>query len=151
MKMGKKKINNNFTKAYSQMESQCQEKFGVSAGGVDKYIERLESARFAPDREDVLGKLSQYQSLSQRLESDPNAMKQIKEIEKNDVQWVKGFGDDLKKKKDPISRYLKSARKYVRGRKIRRAILIILLVLILLAGATVALSMLEIIPLQLPF
>ncbi len=149
--MGKKKINNNFTKAYSQMESQCQEKFGVSAGGVNKYIERLESARFAPDREDVLGKLSMYQNLSQRFENDPSAAKRVKELSKSDVQWVKKFGDSVKKKNDPISRYLKSARKYVRGRKIRRTILAILIILIVLAGATVALSMLDIIPLDLPF
>ncbi len=137
--MGKKKINNNFSKAYAQMESQCQEKFGVSAGGVDEYVKRLESARFAPDREDVLGKLSAYQHISQRFENEPNAARTIKELEKNDVQWVKKFGDSLKKKNDPISRYLKSARKYVRGRKIRRAILTILIILIVLAGAAVAL------------
>ena len=137
--MGKKKINNNFTKAYSQMESQCQEKFGVSAGGVDKYIERLESARFAPDREDVLGKLSQYQHLSQRFANDPSAVKSVKEISKADIQWVKKFGGSLKKKNDPISRYLKSARKYVRGRKARRAFLTILILLLVLAGAAVAL------------
>ena len=100
--MGKKKINNNFTKAYSQMESQCQEKFGVSAGGVNKYIERLESARFAPDREDVLGKLSMYQNLSQRFENDPSAAKRVKEISKSDIQWVKKFGDSVKKKNVPL-------------------------------------------------
>ncbi len=136
--MGRKKINNNFAKAYSQMEGQCQEKFGVSAGGIDEYVKRLESARFAPNRDEVLGKLSAYQNLSQRFENEPNAARQIKEIEKNDVQWVKKFGDSVKKKKDPISRYLKSAHKYARGRKIRRVFLT-LLFLILIAGVAVAL------------
>ena len=136
--MGRKKINNNFTKAYSQMEGQCQEKFGVTAGGIDEYVKRLESARFAPDRDEVLGKLSAYQNLSERFANDPNAARHIKEIEKADVRWVKEFGDSVKKKKDPISRYLKSAHKYARGRKIRRVFLT-LLILLLVAGVAVAL------------
>ena len=69
--MGKKKLNYNFTKAYSQMEGQCQEKFGVTAGGVDEYVKRLESARFAPNRDEVLGKLAAYQNLSARFETSP--------------------------------------------------------------------------------
>ena len=134
--MGKKKINNNFTKAYSQMEGQCQEKFGVTAGGVDEYVKRLESARFAPNRDEVLGKLAAYQNLSARFENEPNAYRSIKELEKNDIQWVKKFGSSVKKKKDPISRYLKSAHRYARGRKARRVFLT-LLILLILAGAAV--------------
>lgn len=136
--MGRKKINNNFTKAYSQMEGHCQEKFGVTAGGIDEYVKRLESARFAPNRDEVLGKLSTYQNLSDRFANEPNSARRIKDVEKADVRWVKQFGDSVKKKKDPISRYLKSARRYARGRKIRRVLLILLLLLIG-AGAAVAL------------
>ena len=134
----------------NELVEACEEKFGVSADGVDKYIERLESARFAPDREDVLGKLSQYKHLSKRFENDPAAIKSVKEIEKNDIKWVKKFGTSLKKKNDPISRYLKSAKKYVRGRKARRTFLVILILLIVAAGAVVALDFLEILPI-LPF
>lgn len=134
--MGRKKINNKFANAYSQMEGQCQEKFGVAAGGIDEYVKRLESARFAPDRDEVLSKLSVYQNLSQRFADDPNAARHIKEIEKNDIRWVKDFGDSVKKKKDPISRYLKSAHKYARGRKARRVFLT-LLILLIVAGAAV--------------
>lgn len=137
--MGKKKINNNFTKAYSQMEGQCQEKFGVTAGGIDEYVKRLESARFAPNRDEVLGKLSAYQSLSMRFENEPNAVRTIKEVEKDDIQWVKKFGNSVKKKKDPYSRYLKSAHRYARGRKIRRVFLTIL-ILAILAGAAVGVA-----------
>lgn len=136
--MGKKKLNTKFTKAYTQLEAQCQEKFGVSADGVVKYIERLDSARYAPDRDEVLGKLSTYQNLSQRFSSDPSAVKRVKEISKSDIQWVKKFGNSIEKSSDPISRYLKSARKYVRGRKLRRTILTILILLIVAAGAAVA-------------
>lgn len=136
--MGKKKINNSFAEAYARMEGECQEKLGVSAGGVNEYVRRLESARFAPDRDNVLGKLAAYQHISYRIQNEPNALRHMSAIEKNDVQWVKKFGSDLKKKKDPISRYLKSARRYARGRKIRRVLLILLLLLIG-AGAAVAL------------
>ncbi len=135
--MGKKKINNNYIKAYAQLESRCQEKFGVTAGGVDEYVKRLESARFAPNRDEVLGKLSAYQSLSRRFETEPNAVRHIKEVQKDDLKWVKKFTLALKKKKDPISRYLKSARKYARGRKARR-IFTTILILAIIAGAAVA-------------
>lgn len=135
--MGKKKLNNNYIKAYAQLESRCQEKFGVTAGGVDEYMKRLESARFAPNRDEVLGKLNAYQSLSRRFDTEPNAVRHIKEVQKSDIQWVKKFALSLKKKKDPISRYLKSARKYARGRKARR-IFITILILLVLAGAAVA-------------
>ncbi len=138
--MGKKKLNNNYIKAYAQLESRCQEKFGVTAGGVDEYVKRLESARFAPNRDEVLGKLSAYQSLSRRFDTEPNAVRHIKEVQKSDIQWVKKFALSLKKKKDPISRYLKSARKYARGRKARR-IFITILILLVLAGAAVAAAM----------
>ena len=133
--MGKKKINNNFAKAYSGIEDECQEKFGVSAGGINEYVRRLESARFAPNRDDVLGKLSAYQHISRRLDNEPNAMRHVKELSKDDVQWVKKFGNSLKKQKDPISRYLKSARKYARSRKMRRILFILLFLLADVAGA----------------
>lgn len=136
--MGRKKINNNFTKAYSQMEGNCQEKFGVTAGGIDEYVKRLESARFAPNRDEVLGKLSTYQNLSDRFASDPNSSRRIKDVEKADVRWVKQFGDSVKKKKDPISRYLKSAHKYAKKRKAAR-IFTALLILLAFAGVAVAL------------
>ena len=131
-------MNSKFIKAYAQMEAQFQEKFGISAGGADEYTKRLESARFAPDRDEVLGKLSAYKHIMQRFDNEPNALKAVKEIGKADVQWVKKFTVVLKKKKDPISRYLKSARKYARGRKLRRVFLS-LFFLLLVAGAAVAL------------
>ena len=133
-----KKLNSKFIKAYAEMEAQCQEKFGISSAGVDEYMKRLESARFAPDRDEVLGKLSAYKHIMQRFENEPNALKTVKEIDKPDLQWVKKFALALKKKKDPISRYLKSARKYARGRKLRR-IFLTLFFLLLVAGAAVAL------------
>ena len=136
--MGRKKINNNFTKAYSQMEGYCQEKFGVTAGGIDEYVKRLESARFAPNRDEVLGKLATYQNISDRFANEPNSARRIKEVERNDVRWVKQFGDSVKKKKDPISRYLKSAHKYAKRRKARR-VFTTLLILALIAGVAVAL------------
>lgn len=133
-----KKINIKFIKAYAQMETQCQEKFGITAGGVDEYISRLESARFAPNRDEVLGKLTAYEHIMHRFNNEPNAVKTVKEVTKADVSWVKKFTVATKKKKDSISRYLKSARKYARGRKIRRAFLFIF-ILALIAGAAVAL------------
>lgn len=145
IEMGKKKLNNNFVKAYAAMDAKCCEKFGVAANGVEEYVKRLESARFAPNRDEVLGKLNAYKALAARFAEEPNAVRHIKEVQKADVQWAKKFAASLKKKKDPISRYLKSARRYARGRKNRRIFLTILILLVL-AGAAVALWYLGILP-----
>ena len=133
-----KKLNNNFIKEYARMEGQCQEKFGITDGGVEEYIKRWAAARFAPNRDAVLGKLQGYQRTYINLISVPNAIRTSRELVKKDVQWVKKFSLSLKKKKDPISQYLKNARKYVRGRKIRR-VLLSLFLLALVASAAVAL------------
>ena len=43
-----KKINKKFLKLFVELDSSCCDKLGVKAGGVTEYINRLESARFAP-------------------------------------------------------------------------------------------------------
>ena len=58
-----KKINKKFLKLFVELDSSCCDKLGVKAGGVTEYINRLESARFAPKRDEVLDALNKYRNV----------------------------------------------------------------------------------------
>ena len=128
-----KKINKKFLKLYVELDSHCCDRLGVKAGGVTEYINRLESAKFAPKRDEVLDSLNKYRNVRNILANDPKAMKKSKILTKYDLKWIKKFNKTLKKKKDPISSYLKKARKFARNRKFKRVF-----VVLALAGAAAA-------------
>ena len=128
-----KKINKKFLKLYVELDSHCCDRLGVKAGGVTDYINRLESAKFAPKRDETLDSLNKYRNVRNILANDPKAMKKSKILTKYDLKWIKKFNKTLKKKKDPISSYLKKARKFARNRKFRRVF-----VVLALAGAAAA-------------
>ena len=115
-----KKINKKFLKLYVELDTHCCDRLGVKVGGVTEYINRLESAKFAPKRDEVLDSLNKYRNVRNILANDPKAMKKNKILTKHDLKWIKKFNKTLKKKKDSISAYLKKARKFARNRKIKR-------------------------------
>lgn len=115
-----KRINEQFLASYMELDKDCCDKFGVTTGGVTEYINRLNNARFAPGRDDVLPRLVRYRNLRNKFSHEVGALRRVDEITKVDVNWVRTFNRDLNKKRDPISAYLKKARRFVRRRKIRR-------------------------------
>ena len=115
-----KRINKKFLKLYVELDSKCCDRLGVKVGGVTEYINRLESAKFAPKRDEVLDSLNKYRNVRNILANDPKAMKKNKILTKQDLKWIKKFCKTLKKKKDSISSYLKKARTFARNRKIKR-------------------------------
>ena len=123
-----KKINKKFLKLYVELDSKCCDRLGVKAGGVTEYINRLESAKFAPKRDEVLDSLNKYRNIRNILANDPKAMKKSKILTKYDLKWIKKFNKTLKKKKDSISAYLKKARKFARNRKIKRTVIFLAVV-----------------------
>ena len=132
-----KKINKKFLKLYVELDSNCCDRLGVKAGGVTEYINRLESAKFAPKRDEVLDSLNKYRNVRNILANDPKAMKKNKILTKQDLKWIKKFNKTLKKKKDPISAYLKKARKFARNKKVKKTIVFLAVV-----GAGVAAALL---------
>jgi mRNA-degrading endonuclease RelE of RelBE toxin-antitoxin system len=128
-----KKINKKFLKLYVELDSHCCDRLGVKAGGVTEYINRLESAKFAPKRDETLDSLNKYRNVRNILANDPKAMKKSKILTKQDLKWIKKFNKTLKKKKDSISSYLKKARKFARNRKLKRVCIVLAL-----AGAAAA-------------
>ena len=122
-----RKINEKFLNNFLELDKLCCEKFGVATNGVTEYINRLNNARFAPNRDEVLPKLVKYRNLRNRFAHEPQAIRKGDDIAKADVKWVAKFKKTVKGKKDPISKYLKKARRFARRRKFGRFILVLLI------------------------
>ena len=130
-----RKINEKFLNNFLELDKLCCEKFGVASNGVTEYINRLNNARFAPDRDDVLPRLVKYRNLRNRFAHEPQAVRKCDDIAKADVKWVGKFKKTVKGKKDPISKYLKKARRFARKRKWGKALLVLLIIAALAAAA----------------
>ena len=131
-----KRLNHNFLELYKELDRDCCEKFGVTSGGVTEYINRLNNARFAPERDDVLPRLVRYRNIRNKFAHDVGSIRKSDEISKADIKWVRGFNKDLVKKRDPISTYLRKARRYARRRKFYRTVLVIFILLIAALAST---------------
>ena len=133
-----RKLNEKFVNNFIELDKLCCEKFGVASNGVTEYINRLNNARFAPNRDEVLPQLVKYRNLRNRFAHEPQALRKSSDIAKADVKWVAKFKKSVKKKKDPISKYLKKARRFARRRKAGK----IVLGLVALAAIGVAVALL---------
>ena len=132
-----KRLKENFLKSFLELDRLCCEKFGVATGGVTEYINRLNNARFAPDRDTVLPKLVKYRNIRNLFAHEPGAIRKSDEVTKEDLNWLLHFRRDVIKKRDPISKYLRKARRFARARKIKRALFITLIVLLVVAVAAI--------------
>ena len=130
-----RKINEKFLNNFLELDKLCCEKFGVATNGVTEYINRLNNARFAPDRDEVLPRLVKYRNLRNRFAHEPQAIRKCDDINKEDVKWVTKFKKATKKKNDPISKYLKKARRFARRRKLRKVLLVVLIIAAIAAVA----------------
>ena len=135
-----RRLNESFLNTYMELDKDCCDKFGVASGGVTEYINRLNNARFAPGRDDVLPRLVRYRNIRNKFAHEVNAIRKVDEITKVDINWIRNFDKDVVKKRDPISAYLRKARKFARRRKLRRilygtmfAIIVVLLILLYFA------------------
>lgn len=131
----KHKINEAFLNTFIELDKACATKFGISTSGVNEYINRLRNARFAEGRDEVLPKLVRYTNLRNRLAHESGALRQIDEITKADVKWLASFERTLEKKRDPISLYLRKARRYARRRRVLRAVACVGIITLVLAAA----------------
>lgn len=135
-----KRINEQFISCYLELERDCCEKFGVTTDGITEYINRLNNARFAPNRDDALPRLVRYRNIRNKFTHEVGALRRSDEITKADMKWLRSFDRDIVRNRDPISLYLKKARKTARQRRVRHffyvgAIVVIAVLTILLAIA----------------
>jgi adenine-specific DNA methylase len=133
-----RKVNEAFFEEYKALDNICCRKFGTDKSGVTEYITRLNNARFAPMRDEVLPRLVKYRNIRNSIAHDEGALYEITDIIKSDVKWIKYFIKLLEKKKDPLSLYLRKARRHAKLRRARKVILIAFLCIALAAGAAVA-------------
>ncbi len=129
-----KKTNQAFFDTYIAIDKLCCEKFGIEKYGITEYITRLNSTRFAPKRDEVLPSLVKYRNLRNNLAHEEVLTKASNDVQKADVKWLKAFEKQLKKKRDPLSAYLKRAYRHKRLRRLRK-IFIVLLIIALIAAA----------------
>lgn len=138
-----KKINVSFLEAYVKLECACNEKFSVQSGGVSEYISRLYSTRLAPGRDEALPTLVRYRDLRNRLAHESGALENSSDLKMSDVKWVKRFAKDVERKNDPISAYLRRAKKRAAFRKAKIvALTVIVVALLLVIGTAVIASIL---------
>ena len=133
-----RKVNEAFFEYYVQLDKLCCDKFGITEKGATEYITRLNNARFAPSRDEVLPKLVKYRNLRNSLAHDEGAMISSTDITKQDAKWVKDFVKTLDKKRDPLSLYLRKAQRHQRLRKLRRVLIISFLVIAAVAAGIIA-------------
>ena len=129
-----KRINEKFLASYMQLDKDCCDKFGVTTGGVTEYINRLNNARFAPGREDALPRLVRYRNLRNKMAHEIGSLRKMNDVTKSDVVWLKKFDKDISRRRDPISSYLKKARRYARRRRIKRYVTAFALMLAFITG-----------------
>ena len=133
-----KRTNEAFFEEYSELDKLCLKKFGVEKMGVTEYITRLNNARFAPSRDEVLPRLVRLRNLRNSITLNEGARVPSSEITKNDVKWLHSFSRSVEKKRDPLSLYLKRAHRHARLRKVRKALVITFLAAVAVAAAVVA-------------
>jgi hypothetical protein len=86
----------------------------------------------------VLPRLVRYRNIRNRIANEAGALQNLNEITKADVRWISEFIDDIEKKRDPISLYLRKARKYAKRRRARRRFSVLFATLLVLGAAVAA-------------
>ena len=128
-------LNQIFFNTYIKVDKVCCAKLGIEQGGVTAYINKLMNARFAPDREQTLDQLTSLRALRNLMAHEEGVMSgNVKHLTKQDVKWLQNFERDLVHNRDPISRYLRRARGYVRRRRVVAVIAILVLAAAAVAG-----------------
>lgn len=132
------KTNMTFFNAYLELDKACAILLEVSRGGASAYINRLAELRFAPERSEVLPKLIQYRKLRNIIAHEEGAFEELEEITKADIKWLNRFTVSVNKKRDPISRYERKARRYAAWKKVKVVLIALLLLIIAFAVVVIA-------------
>lgn len=139
----KRNLNVSFLEAFVRLDVLCSQKFGVKHGGVTEYINRLINARFAPDRDEILPSLVEYRNIRNRLVHEEGELAEEGRVSKKDVEWLWDFAKSVEKKRDPLSVYLRKARRYVRRRTVMRTLLVVLVVALIAAAIALYFAMMK--------
>lgn len=111
------KLNEEFLNAFLTIDGLCCQRFNVTANGITEYINRLNNAKYAEGRDEVLAKLVNYRNIRNRFAHEPGYLRTANELNKEDLAWVNDFSKDFKKEKDVLAVYLASAKKFAKTGK----------------------------------
>ena len=129
-----RRLNERFLASYIELDRNCCEKFGVSVGGVTEYVNRLNNARFAPGREEALPRLVRYRNIRNKMAHELGTLRKMNDVTRTDLKWIRSFNKDITKRRDPISKYLKKARRYARRRKIQKYVTVFAIIAAFIIG-----------------
>ena len=129
-----KRLNERFLASYIELDRNCCEKFDVSVGGVTEYVNRLNNARFAPGREEALPRLVRYRNIRNKMAHELGTIRKTNDVTGADLKWIRTFNKDITKRRDPISKYLKKARRYARRRKIQKYVTVFAIIAAFIIG-----------------
>ena len=132
-----RRLNERFLSSYIELDKSCCEKFGVATGGITEYINRLNNARFAPGREEALPRLVRYRNLRNKMAHESGSLRKMNDVTKADIRWLRKFERDVSKRRDPISSYIKRARRYARRRRIKRYFTLGAILLLIIMGIVI--------------
>lgn len=121
--MNYSRINQKFLGEYLELDKALCQKLDSKAG-VTEYINKLNGAKYAPGRDNSLHRLIKYRGLRNRIAHEPGALKDIDNITRDDIIWLKGFKKQVMRGKDPLSVYLKKASSRIRNRALKRTLLL---------------------------
>ena len=138
------RTNLSFFNSYMELDKVCAKSLGIKKGGVSAYIGKLVELRYAPGRSEVLPKLVEYRKIRNIMAHEENAISDIHNITKVDVQWINRLSRSISAKRDPVSRYHKKAKRAFIWKKFR-IVIIALMAIVLAVGAYLILSALNII------
>ena len=122
-----RRLNAKFYNEYLALDALLASKLGLARGGVTEYINRLGANASVGGRDATLKKLVHYRGIRNKMAHEADALRRLEGVTGEDIKWVKTFAKEVKRGRDPLSRYLKKPKKSPVG--LIAAVLIILAVI----------------------
>lgn len=110
-----KKLNEKFLESYIKLDKSCGEMLGVPSKGVTEYINKLNNTRSAPDRDETVKRLIRYRGIRNKLAHEVGALRRMNDVTKKDLKWVRKFDKDVRRLRDPLSKYLGASKSSGKG------------------------------------
>ena len=124
---------------YLSLDRLIREKFGADVG-VGEYISRLGAVKDGEPRGDVPARLARYRAIRNSFAHEAGALSKSREVRAEDIRWLRGFCRDVKRGRDPLTKYEKKFKKERRARRIRVTLWLVFALAVCLAVGAVVLG-----------
>jgi t-SNARE complex subunit (syntaxin) len=65
------------------------------------------------------------------------SLRKMNDVTKADIKWIRRFDKDVTRRRDPISSYLKRARRYARRRRIKRYVTVAAIIALIIMAVII--------------